>query len=99
MLARFQRRHGAPAALGPARVFAAGSWRFAWSGQGDAVTLVASDDRKLLERIYLATLSRRPTASEADIAIRHIQSLGDRAKGFEDVQYALFNLGEFLLRH
>lgn len=57
------------------------------------------DDRKFLERIYLATLSRRPTAAEIEISLRHIQSLGDRAKGFEDVQYALFNLGEFLLRH
>lgn len=53
----------------------------------------------LVEQVYLATLSRRPTRAEADIVLRHIDSLGDRAKGLQDLQYALLNLGEFLLRH
>jgi hypothetical protein len=53
----------------------------------------------LIEEMYLATLSRRPTQAEAAIAIRHIEQLGDRAKGLQDLQFALFNLGEFLLRH
>ncbi len=53
----------------------------------------------LIEQIYLATLSRRPTAAEIDIASRHIDELGDRTRGLQDLQYALFNLGEFLLRH
>ncbi len=57
------------------------------------------DDAAVIEQIYLATLSRRPTAAEVGIATRHIEKLGDRAKGLQDVQYALFNLGEFLLRH
>ena len=56
-------------------------------------------DAALVEEIYLATLSRRPTAAEIGIATRHITTVGDRAKGLQDVQYALFNLGEFLLRH
>ena len=56
-------------------------------------------DAALIEEIYLATLSRRPTAAEVGIAIRHIEKLGDRVKGLQDLQYALFNLGEFLLRH
>jgi len=57
------------------------------------------DDAAAIEQVYLATLSRRPTAGEIDIATRHIKKLGDRAQGLQDLQYALFNLGEFLLRH
>jgi hypothetical protein len=57
------------------------------------------DNAAVIEQIYLATLSRRPTAAELAIAQRHIASLGDRAKGLQDLQFALFNLGEFLLRH
>jgi hypothetical protein len=57
------------------------------------------DDAAAIEQVYLATLSRRPTVGELDIATRHITKLGDRAQGLQDVQYALFNLGEFLLRH
>jgi hypothetical protein len=57
------------------------------------------DDAAVIEQIYLATLSRRPTVAEVRIATRHIEELGDRAKGLQDLQYALFNMGEFLLRH
>jgi hypothetical protein len=53
----------------------------------------------LVEEIYLATLSRRPTAAEVAVVTRHLEQLGDREKGLQDLQYALFNLGEFLLRH
>lgn len=58
-----------------------------------------NDNAAVIEQIYLATLSRRPTVGEVDIANRHIEKLGDRARGLQDLQYALFNLGEFLLRH
>jgi hypothetical protein len=57
------------------------------------------DDAAAIEQIYLATLSRRPAPSEIDIARRHITKLGNRTKGLEELQYALFNLSEFLLRH
>jgi hypothetical protein len=57
------------------------------------------DDAAVIEQIYLATLSRRPTAAEVNIATRHIASVGDRSRGLQDLQYALFNVGEFLLRH
>jgi len=57
------------------------------------------DNAAMVEQIYLATLSRRPSAGEVDVAIRHINGLGDRAKGLQDLQFALMNLGEFLLRH
>jgi hypothetical protein len=57
------------------------------------------DDRAVIEQIYLATMSRRPTPAEVSIATRHIADVGDRARGLQDVQYALFNMAEFLLRH
>ena len=57
------------------------------------------DDTAVIEQVYLATLSRRPTAAEVTIALRHIEKSGDRVRGLQDIQYALFNLGEFLLRH
>ncbi len=57
------------------------------------------NDAAVIEQLYLATLSRRPTAAEIGIATRHIEIVGDRVRALQDVQYALFNLGEFLLRH
>jgi hypothetical protein len=53
----------------------------------------------VIEEMFLATLSRRPTPAEADIALRHVRENADRARGFHDLQFALMNLGEFLLRH
>ena len=52
-----------------------------------------------VEHIYLATLSRRPTKMEMEIVTKHLAGVGDRAKGLQDLQYALMNTGEFLLRH
>jgi hypothetical protein len=52
-----------------------------------------------VERVYLATLSRRPTAAESAIVTKHLASVGDVAKGLQDLQFALINSGEFLLRH
>jgi hypothetical protein len=59
-----------------------------------------TDTKKVIEGVYLATLSRRPTAAEIDIATRHVAAVkGDRAKAMQDLQFALINSGEFLLRH
>ena len=53
----------------------------------------------ITEQIYLATLSRRPTGKEAELVSTYLQSLPDRAAGLHDLQFALINLNEFLLRH
>ncbi|HEX4607712.1 MAG TPA: DUF1553 domain-containing protein, partial [Urbifossiella sp.] len=53
----------------------------------------------IVEQIYLATLSRRPTAREKELVMRHLSTVPDRAAGLQDVQHALLNLNEFLLRH
>jgi hypothetical protein len=57
------------------------------------------DDAWIVEHIYLATLSRRPTAHEKELVAKHLAGVKDRAAGLQDVQHALLNLNEFLLRH
>jgi len=57
------------------------------------------DPTALVEEIFLATLSRRPRAEELAIATRHIRSHENPTVGLQDLQYALVNLSEFLLRH
>jgi hypothetical protein len=54
---------------------------------------------EIVERMYLATLSRRPSAGEAKLIAEHAAKLGDRAAALQDVQHALLNSNEFLLRH
>ena len=54
---------------------------------------------EVAELIYLATVSRYPTATEKRIARTHIASVGDTAAGLRDLQHALMNSNEFLLRH
>ncbi|HUY34973.1 MAG TPA: DUF1549 and DUF1553 domain-containing protein [Pirellulales bacterium] len=53
----------------------------------------------IVERMYLATLSRRPTPEEQKLVADHVASLADRAEGLHDLQHALVNSNEFLLRH
>jgi len=54
----------------------------------------------VIENVYLATLSRRPTAAEVEIASRHVDTLqGDLDQAMQDLQFALINTSEFLLRH
>jgi hypothetical protein len=57
------------------------------------------DNAWIVEQVYLATLSRRPTGKEMELVTKHLQTLPDRAAGLWDLQYALINLNEFLLRH
>jgi len=65
-----------------------------------ALWLAAGKDTLwVVEQIYLATLSRRPTASELDVVTKHVGGQADRAAGLFDLQHALINLNEFALRH
>jgi hypothetical protein len=59
-----------------------------------------ADSKSVIEKVYLATLSRRPTPAECEIALRHVQTLkGDLAEAMQDLQFGLMNTSEFLLRH
>ena len=54
-------------------------------------------DRGLVEKIYLATLSRRPLPAEMDIALSALHE--DRKPGMENLQWALLNKPEFLFNY
>lgn len=54
-----------------------------------------SDPGAIADQLYLATLSRRPTASERQIAIDYLKA-GTLAERTEDLQFVLLNSLEFL---
>jgi hypothetical protein len=57
------------------------------------------DPAALTELVYLATLSRRPTKDEVELVKKHLAAVGnDKAACFRDLQYALLNSADFLLR-
>ena len=55
-----------------------------------------SDD-EVIEELFLASLSRRPTSEETEVAKRLMAV--DRKRGTENVQWVLLNSPEFLLNH
>jgi hypothetical protein len=58
-----------------------------------------NDDGKLLEELYLLTLSRLPTSAERERATEHLKASKSRSEGFEDLLWSLFNRREFLVMH
>lgn len=62
---------------------------------------VASDmsDAEVLDAIYLSTLSRRPTSGERQLVAGYVAQAEDRLAAYHDLQHALLNSNEFLLRH
>lgn len=61
--------------------------------------LVASNRTadEVIEEIFLATLARRPSPGELEVARRALEQ--DRTVGAENLQWALFNTPEFLTNH
>ncbi len=55
--------------------------------------------RQIIEQLYLAALSRRPSEREFKIAEDYVKAAEDAAAGLQDLQHALLNGSEFLLRH
>ena len=53
--------------------------------------------KKLIEEVFLATLTRFPTAEELAISTKHIERYRD--KGLENIQWALFNRLEFMVNY
>jgi hypothetical protein len=53
----------------------------------------------LIDLSFLATLTRHPTAPEKALASDHMAKTADRLAGLRDLQHALINSNEFLLRH
>ncbi len=53
----------------------------------------------IVESLYLATLSRRPSAQEHRLALDYIKTADKPSAAFRDLQHVLINSNEFLLRH
>jgi hypothetical protein len=72
-----------------------------FSGNPASLKLYATTPRDepkvVLERMYLATLSRRPTATELARLTAHIQSAGTVVDGYGDVLWAILNSSEFTM--
>lgn len=67
------------------------------SARGRVRELVDSpgSNDEVIDELYLATMARRPSAPEAEIARRALAA--DRARGAENLQWALINSPEFLV--
>jgi hypothetical protein len=52
-----------------------------------------------LASIYLATLSRRPTAAEVELMSGYLSRRPDPEQGYAGVLWILLNSGEFVLNH
>ncbi len=58
-----------------------------------------SDDARMIEELYLRTLSRFPDSEEVANARNAVRQSASRQRGFEDVLWALMNTKEFLYNH
>jgi hypothetical protein len=54
-------------------------------------------DEQALEELFLASLTRRPTADELEVGKRVLAK--DRKTGLENIQWALINSTEFMVNH
>jgi hypothetical protein len=59
----------------------------------------AADTGALVREAFLRTLSRPPTAAEAERSAAHIDRAGSRAEGLHDLLWALLNTREFVTNH
>ena len=68
---------------------------------GRLQTLLKSkkSDDEVLEELFLATLSRRPTEADRKYFAEYRQTEGDRRMVFADALWALINTREFILNH
>jgi hypothetical protein len=68
---------------------------------GRAATLLAAGlpDRRVVDELYLAALSRFPTPEENRTALQALAASKDRQRAAEDLFWALLNTKEFLFNH
>jgi hypothetical protein len=69
--------------------------------KGRLKTLVdkIADDRKLLEELYLWTLTRFPTDAEIERSQKHLRQAASRLEGYQDVLWSLVNRHDFVVNH
>jgi len=54
---------------------------------------------EVIEQLYLATVSRRPTAKELSRLTEYVKKSAESAKGYGDILWALLNSSEFVMNH
>jgi hypothetical protein len=54
---------------------------------------------QVIEDLYLTVLSRRPTSTEVQRALKYVSSDQDVARGYRDLMWAMLNTSEFLFNH
>lgn len=55
---------------------------------------------RVIERLYLATLSRQPHVAEQERTLAHVQRHADNVRqAYADILWALLNTSEFTLNH
>ena len=55
---------------------------------------------QIIDRLYLTTLSRRPTAPEQERLVAYVaQHKNEAHEGYEDVLWVLMNCSEFVMNH
>lgn len=62
-----------------------------------ALSAGASKPAEAIERIYLATLSRRPTPEEQQLLQEHVARAASTTAGYSDIVWAVLNSSEFTL--
>ena len=58
-----------------------------------------TSDARIVDELFLATLSRLPDAGEKTTALERVSAASDREAGLVDVLWALVNTREFILNH
>ena len=56
------------------------------------------DNTTAIKQLYAKVLAREPNARELEISQRHLQKVGERKTGFEDLLWSLLNSAEFTSR-
>lgn len=59
----------------------------------------SKDPERILDQVYLAALTRRPTTAEREIVARYLKSHPDGSRALSDVIWALLNGTEFVTNH
>jgi len=64
-----------------------------------AVSRGGNSQPRVVEHLYLAILSRRPTAEELEQRLEYVRRQSDARVGYSDLAWALLNCSEFALNH
>jgi hypothetical protein len=71
----------------------------AGDGRVARLTKAKSPPDQLVQELYLATLSRFPTANELKTTLAYLETETDRTKATEDILWTLLNTKEFMFNH